>query len=123
MMAPADVLIMPMTWASLPDLATKSTPVTPAAPLLFSTTTDWPRRLAMPSARWRPNTSDGPPAGKGMTRGIDLVGNAAWASALLNGRAASPARTARPWGAMFPPIDCRAFARRHGNRPGHGVIS
>ena len=51
MMAPAEALIMPMTCASLPDLATKSTPVTPAAPLLFSTTTDWPSRLAMPCAR------------------------------------------------------------------------
>ena len=38
--APAEALIMPMTWPSLPDFATKSTPVTPAAPLLFSTRTD-----------------------------------------------------------------------------------
>ena len=36
-MAPADADIMPMTWPSLPALATKSTPVTPAAPLLFTT--------------------------------------------------------------------------------------
>ena len=43
MMAPALALIRPMTWASLPALATKSTPVTPAAPLLFSTSTGWPR--------------------------------------------------------------------------------
>jgi hypothetical protein len=51
MMAPAEALIMPMTCPSLPALATKSTPVTPAAPLLFSTTTDWPSRGARPCAR------------------------------------------------------------------------
>ena len=48
MMAPADALIRPMTCASLPALATKSTPVTPAAPLLFSTTTCWPSGPVMP---------------------------------------------------------------------------
>src|SRR6185503_14821078 len=95
MMAPADALIMPMTCGSLPALATKSTPVTPAAPLLFSTTTDWPRRDAMPCARWRPNTSDGPPAGNGITRVIGLLGKAAWACARLRGRALRPARVAR----------------------------
>ena len=48
MMAPAEALIMPMTCHRFPTLATKSTPVTPAAPLLFSTRTDWPMRPAMP---------------------------------------------------------------------------
>ncbi len=51
MMTAADAVIMPMMCASLPALATKSTPVTPAAPLLFSATTDWPSRAAIACAR------------------------------------------------------------------------
>ena len=96
MMAPAEALIMPMTWASVPALATKSTPVTPAAPLLFSTSTGWPNRVEMPCARWRPNTSDGPPAGNGTTKVMGLLGKAGCcALASSAGRAARPARAPR----------------------------
>src|SRR5262249_28123942 len=94
MMAPAEALISPMTCAS-PALATKSTPVTPAAPLLFSTSTGWPSSGDMRSPRLRPKMSAGPPAGKGTTSVRGLVGKADCASAAANGNDARPATAAR----------------------------
>src|SRR6476659_2067535 len=47
------------------DLATKSAPMLPPAPGLFSTTTDWPHNSLNFCAMPRPTTSSGPPGGKG----------------------------------------------------------
>ena len=76
-----------------------SATMTPAAPLLFSTITCWPSRVDMPCARWRPNTSDGLPAGNGTMKVSGLLGKLACARALeggvASGRAARPATAAR----------------------------
>jgi hypothetical protein len=47
--------------------ATRPVPTVPAAPVGFSTTTDWPSAVFIRSARMRASASVGPPAGKGTT--------------------------------------------------------
>jgi hypothetical protein len=55
-------------------LATKSVPMLPPAPALFSTTNCWPSRSPMALAAVRPITSVGPPGGKGTTMRTGLAG-------------------------------------------------
>src|SRR5262249_30339727 len=122
-MAPAEALIRPMTCGS-PDLATKSTPVTPAAPLLFSTITGWPRKGEMRSARLRPKMSAGPPAGKGTTRVQGRLGKFWWAWAPMGegerGSGANPpAATRRVIFKASPPNRCAKSAQGRGDRQGH----
>src|SRR5215207_7824414 len=52
-------------WPSGRAWATRPAAMVPPAPVTFSTTTGWPRSLAMPSATMREITSVGPPAANG----------------------------------------------------------
>src|SRR2546421_8012947 len=71
----ACVAIAPMTsvWPSAALLATKSAPMLPPAPGLFSTTTGCPRACCSFGAIRRAERSTGPPGAYGTTRWIGLV--------------------------------------------------
>ena len=64
----------PRVYPSAGDLATASTPIMPSAPVLFSTSTGWPRIGASFCAMMRGTTSPAPPAGKGTMMRSGLAG-------------------------------------------------
>src|SRR2546421_10701425 len=72
----ACVAIAPMTsvWPSAALLATKSAPMLPPAPGLFSTTTGWPSACCSLGAIKRAERSTGPPGAYGTTRWTGLDG-------------------------------------------------
>src|SRR5476651_2419826 len=61
-------------WPSGGDLATSALPITPPAPDLLSTTTDWPQAACRCWPSSRPATSVVPPAAAGTTMRMGLVG-------------------------------------------------
>src|ERR1700751_3675703 len=79
------VLVLPMNsvWPSGSALSTDFAPIVPPAPPgRFSTTTGWPRKVAILSDRSRAMMSGGPPAGDDTT---NLIGR--------SGKACAPGRT------------------------------
>lgn len=64
-------------WPSAGALTTASVPRMPAAPARLSMTTGWPTRLARASPMVRAMMSVAPPALKGTTTRMGLVGHAA----------------------------------------------
>src|SRR5690606_22482839 len=74
-----------------------ATPIFPAAPLRFSTTTDWPSSLLSCSARMRAETSVAPPGAKGATSVMGLAGHSCATAAPVNmhAAAASPRKVRR----------------------------
>src|SRR6266850_312483 len=72
------------------DLATKSAPTLPLAPVRFSTMTGWPQAVVICGPIARARMSEVPPGAKGTTMRIGLLGYC-WA---CTGRAASRERTA-----------------------------
>src|SRR6185437_11138211 len=92
--APLDALMTPMTCASRPALATRFRAADASS--LFSMTTGLPRRSAMPSARYLPKMSAGPPGGKGTIIVSGLLGKArCCAQAGAADKEASPASALR----------------------------
>ena len=83
-MAAAPGELSTTAWPSAAPLATSATPIWPAAPGLFSTTTGWPKRSARCGPMVRAIRSTLPPGGNGTTMRTGLLGklcaNAAEAS-------------------------------------------
>ncbi len=65
--APTWLVQLPMliVWPSGAACAARPTPMLAPAPVMFSTTTDWPSDVRMRSPRMRASVSVGPPAGNG----------------------------------------------------------
>src|SRR5215470_18011622 len=61
-------------WPSGAARATRPVPMVPAAPVGFSTMTDWPSDPFIRSASTRASASVGPPAGKGTTMVTGRIG-------------------------------------------------
>src|SRR5262249_34017657 len=123
-------------------LATCWAPSTVLAPGRFSTTTGWPQSSLIFWPIMRARTSDGPPAGKGTTILIDLVGNASGRSCAAAGpiiKAETIANAIQRWVMAFlPSVELDAAVLDHLlpapclladeggkliGRAGHGVIA